>query len=384
MKQPEFSFIYTSKFNTIGKFIFSFFLFLLFIIAIILIGVGFSTIGDNGNLLEGFKYAFPGLTILIVISLGLLYTKINNRTKLVGAYFDLANKRYYLETKNGESGYIPFSEIQSLGMRKEVVSGNKSSTNYYVIYLVKTDGAWWDVMSYESEITALKKLNELQEKVNFDSEGEFNLLEKETSSKFFSIQTKAGSVIFKWGEQVSFLYRILGLFSVLSFLGSFWIISSALGQAGVVGNFLLTGISILFGGLVLYSFLKSIFGYTNYELEVNREKIIFYGVKKDKRKIISETPVIAIKFTQYSYNMYRNDLFNGQEILLLDQEFANRINKFRNGELGIVEIISLMKEIVQMKKNIIKLPFPGFKSLDIILFEKKLDEELRKINPKLK
>lgn len=384
MKQPEFSFIYTSKFNTIGKFIFSFFLFLLFIIAFILIGVGFSTIGDNGNLLEGFKYAFPGLTILIVISLGLLYTKINNRTKLVGAYFDLANKRYYLETKNGESGYIPFSEIQSLGMRKEVVSGNKSSTNYYVIYLVKTDGAWWDVMSYESEITALKKLNELQEKVKFDSEGEFNLLEKETSSKFFSIQTKAGSVIFKWGEQVSFLYRILGLFSVLSFLGSFWIISSALGQAGVVGNFLLTGISILFGGLVLYSFLKSIFGYTNYELEVNREKIIFYGVKKDKRKIISETSVIAIKFTQYSYNMYRNDLFNGQEILLLDQEFADRINKFRNGELGIVEIISLMKEIVQMKKNIIKLPFPGFKSLDIILFEKKLDEELRKINPKLK
>ena len=93
-------------------------------------------------------------------------------------------------------------------------------------------------------------------------------------------------------------------------MGSFWIISSALGQAGVVGNFLLTGISILFGGLVLYSFLKSIFGYTNYELEVNREKIIFYGVKKDKRKIISETPVIAIKFTQYSYNMYRNDLFN--------------------------------------------------------------------------
>jgi hypothetical protein len=46
-----------------------------------------------------------------------------------------------------------------------------------------------------------------------------------------------------------------------------------------------------------------------------------------------------------------------------------------------MEMFALMKEIMYMNKNVIKLPFPGFKSLDIIQFEKKLDEELRKINP---
>ena len=282
------------------------------------------------------------------------------------------NKRYYLETKNGESGFIPFGEIESLSMRKEVVSGNKSSTTYYVVYFIKKDGAWWDIVSYGSEITALKKLNDLQAKVKLDSSEEFNLLEKEITSKLFSFQDKSDSVLFSWGEQVSFLYRVLGVLAVLSFLGSFWIISSTIGEAGVIGNYLLSAFSILFGGLVLYSLFKSIFGYTNYELEISKEKIIFFGVKKDKRKIFAEVPTSEIKFTQYSFNIHRSDIFNGQEIYLLNQEFAEKLAKYKKGEFGFGEIFGLLKEIMQMKKSIIKLPFPG------------LDEELRKVNPEVK
>ena len=183
---------------------------------------------------------------------------------------------------------------------------------------------------------------------------------------------------------IIFLYRVLGVLAVLSFLGSFWIISSTIGEAGVIGNYLLSAFSILFGGLVLYSLFKSIFGYTNYELEISKEKIIFFGVKKDKRKIFAEVPTSEIKFTQYSFNIHRSDIFNGQEIYLLNQEFAEKLAKYKKGEFGFGEIFGLLKEIMQMKKSIIKLPFPGFKSLDIILFEKKLDEELRKVNPEVK
>ena len=330
------------------------------------------------------KFILPGTTIFVFVSLGFFYNKISSRTKITGAYFDTVNKRYYLETKNGESGFIPFGEIESLSMRKEVVSGNKSSTTYYVVYFIKKDGAWWDIVSYGSEITALKKLNDLQAKVKLDSSEEFNLLEKEITSKLFSFQDKSDSVLFSWGEQVSFLYRVLGVLAVLSFLGSFWIISSTIGEAGVIGNYLLSAFSILFGGLVLYSLFKSIFGYTNYELEISKEKIIFFGVKKDKRKIFAEVPTSEIKFTQYSFNIHRSDIFNGQEIYLLNQEFAEKLAKYKKGEFGFGEIFGLLKEIMQMKKSIIKLPFPGFKSLDIILFEKKLDEELRKVNPEVK
>lgn len=384
MQDTDLSFKYETTSSKLGKFILFLFLGFFFLLGIILLLMGLIGIGANGDLLEGIKFILPGTTIFLFVSLGILYSKISSRTKITGSYFDTVNKRYYLETKNGESGFIPFGEIDSLAMRKEVVSGNKSSTTYYVVYFIKKDGAWWDIFSYGNEITALKKLNDLQAKVKLDSAEEFNLLEKEKSSELFSFQEKTDSVLFSWGEQVSFLYRVLGVLAVLSFLGTFWIITSAIGESGVIGYYILSAFSILFGGLVLYSLFKSIFGYTNYELEISKDKITFSGVKKDKRKVFAEVPSIEIKFTQYSFNIHRSDIFNGQEIYLLNQEFAEKLGKYKKGEFGLGEIFGLLKEIMQMKKSIIKLPFPGFKSLDIILFEKKLDEELRKVNPEVK
>ena len=380
----ELSFRYETNSSTIGKIILFIILGILLLFGISLLAIGLLSIGANGDLLEGIKFFLPGLTIFLLASLGFLYSKISSRTKIVGAYFDIENNRYYLETKNGESGFIPFSEIDSFAMRREVVSGNKSSTTYFVVYFIKKDGAWWDIVSYGSEVAALKKLNEIQEKVKLNSTEDFNLLESEKKSELFSFSEKSDSVIFAWSEQVSFLYRVLGVLAVLSFLGSFWIITSAIGEAGAIGTYLLTAFSLLIGGLVIYSLVKSIFGYTDYEFEITKDKIIFSGIKKDKKKIFTEVPVSEIKFTQYSFNIHRSDIFNGQEIYLLNQEFAEKLAKYKKGEFGFGEIFGLLKEIMQMKKSIIKLPFPGFKSLDIILFEKKLDEELRKVNPEVK
>ncbi len=381
MENSELSFQHNQTASAIGKIILFLFFGIFLFVGVILLLVGLASLGSDGDILSALKFMFPGTTLILVVLLGSLYSKISSRTNVVSSYFDTINNRYYMETKNGESGYIPFGEIDSIGMRKEVVSGNKSSTTYYVLYFVKKDGAWWDIYSYGSEIGALKKLNELQENVKLDRNQEFNLLETEKKSDLFSFTEKENSVVFKWGEQISTLYRVLGILAVVSFLSSFGIIASLTNEVGSFGFYILMIFFTIFGGAALYSLFKSIFGYKDYELEITKEKIFFYGVKKDKKKILSEVPTLDIKFTQYSFNIVKQDIFNGQEIFLLNQEFADKLNKYKKGDFGIMEIISLMKEIMQMKKNVIKLPFPGFKSLDIILFEKKLDEELRKINP---
>jgi nitrate reductase NapE component len=384
MENSELSFQHNNTASAIGKIILFLFFGIFLFVGFILLLVGLANLGTDGDIFSALKFMLPGVTLILFVSLGTLYNKISSRANVVKSYFDTVNKRYYLETKNGESGYIPFGEIDSLAMRKEVVSGNKSSTTYYVIYFIKKDGAWWDVFYYMSEIGALKKLNELQEKVKFDRDEEFNLLESEKKSKLFSFAEKDNSVVFKWGEQISTLYRVLGILAVVSFLSTFGIIGSLALEVGSFGFYVLMVFITIFGAAVLYGLFKSIFGYKDYELEITKEKIIFYGVKKENRKILSEVPTHEIKFTQYSFNIVKQDIFNGQEIFLLNQEFADKLNKYKKGDFGIMEIFALMKEIMQMKKDVIKLPFPGFKSLDIILFEKKLDEELRKINPDVK
>ena len=96
----------------------------------------------------------------------------------------------------------------------------------------------------------------------------------------------------------------------------------------------------IFGVAVLYGLFKSIFGYKDYELEITKEKIIFYGVKKENRKILSEVPTQEIKFTQYSFNIVKQDIFNGQEILLLNQEFADKLNKYKKGDFRKLGTVS--------------------------------------------
>jgi len=380
-QQSEISFQYNTTASAIGRVILFFFLGILSFVGAILILVGLGSMGAEGDVLVGLRFTFPGITLILFSSLGLLYSKISSQASVVRSYFDIVNKRYYLETKNGESGYIPFGEIDSLGMRREVVSGNKSSTTYYIVYFVKKDGAWWDVYSYMSEGEALATLKDLQERVHFDRDEEFNLLETEKKSELFSFTEKENGVLFKWGEQISMLYRVLGILAVISFLSTFGIIASLMSEVDSFGFYILMGFCTIFGILVLSAVFKSIFGYKDYELEITKEKIIYFGVKKDKRKILSEIPTSEVKFTQYSFNIIKQDIFNGQEIFLLNQEFADKLEKYKKGDFGFMEMLALMKEIMYMNKNVIKLPFPGFKSLDIILFEKKLDEELRKINP---
>lgn len=384
MQQSELSFQYNTTASAVGRVILFFFLGILSFVGVILILVGIGSMGLEGNVIVGLRFIFPGITLILFSSLGLLYSKISAKASVVRSYFDTVNKRYYLEAKSGESGYIPFGEIDSLGMRREIVSGNKTSTTYYIVYFVKKDGAWWDIESYMSEAEALSKLKELQERVHFDRDEEFNLLETEKKSELFSFAEKGNGILFKWGEQVSMLYRVLGILAVISFLSTFAIIASLMSGEDSFGFYILMVFCSIFGILVLFAVFKSIFGYKDYELEITKEKIIFYGVKKDKRKILSEVPTSEIKFTQYSFNIVRQDLFNGQEIFLLNEEFAAKLEKYKKGDFGIMEVFALMKEIMYMNKNVIKLPFPGFKSLDIILFEKKLDEELRKINPEVR
>lgn len=384
MDKKELSFQYQTSISGILRFILFIFLGIVLFFGVSLIGIGLLSLGAEGDLIYGLKFLLLGTTIFLFVIFGFFYNRLSSRTKVVHSYFDTVNKRYYLETKSGESGYIPFSEIDSFAMRKEIISGSKSSTTYYVVYFLKKDGAWWDITSYGNEISALKKLNELQEKVKFGEDDHFNLLEKESASKLFSFAEKEDGVIFKWGVKVSFLYHVVGILAIISFISSFGIIASLTNEVGSIGYYIIIGFSSIFGALVFYAIFQLIFGYKNHELEITKERITFIGVKKNKRKILSEIPTSEIKFTQYSFNIHRSDIFNGQEIYLLNQEFADKLNKYKKGEFGISEIFSLMKEIMQLKKSIIKLPFPGFKSIDIILFEKKLDEELRKVNPEVK
>lgn len=382
--EKELSFDYKVMNPIIAKIIIGIVVLVFLFVGLILFLLGLVSIGTEGDLFEGLKYMIPGTTIFLFTLTGYLYSKISEKNKITSAYFDLDSKRFYLVTKGGESGYIPFGEIQSLDMRTEVVRGNKTSTAYYVVYFIKKDGAWWDIVYYRSEISARKKLNELQSILKFEDAEVFNILEKEKQSDLFTVQENSGGILFKWKENVSGLYRVVGLLAVISFLTTFGIIAAATNEPGSVGRYIVGIFTMIFGGAVLFGIYKYVFGYRDYELEINQQKVIFYGVKKEKRKSLSEMSIQEIKYTQYSFNMLRNDLFNGQEIYILNSEFADKIEKYKRGDLSIGEMITFAKDVMQMKNNVIKLPFPGFKSLDIILFEKKLDEELRKINPELK
>ncbi|HMV41032.1 MAG TPA: hypothetical protein PKL30_10245 [Leptospiraceae bacterium] len=382
--EKELSFQYNTIDSVIVKIILSIIGFIFFIVGLILVFLGLASIGTEGNLLDVLKFIIPGITIFLFISTAYLYSMISKKRKIVSAYFDLESNRFYMLTKSGESGYIPFGEISSFDMRREVVSGSESSTTYYVVFFIKKDGAWWDIVHFDTELAARKKLNLLQDIIKLDSAEDYNLLDEEKKSKAFLFSETSNGSLFKWKENVSMLYRVIGLLAVISFLFTFGIIVSITNEEGSIGRYVVAVFISIFGIAVLFGLYKSIFGYSEYELAIGLEKVSFFGVKKDKRKLLAEMFIKDIQYSQYTFNMLRNDLFNGQEIYILNSEFAEKIEKYKKGDLGIGEVIGFLKDVMQMQKNIIKLPFPGFMSLDIILFEKKLDEELRKRNPDLK
>jgi hypothetical protein len=354
--------------------------FLLFICAIFFF-IGLITLISTGLVLASLPFLIPSIGMGLFLLLGLLSFKWNQRYELVKSSFDIAESKFKIKLYSGNESTIPFSEINTIDMRKHIVRGKNSSTTYYVLHLIKKDGAFWDFQTYGAELTALKALSDIKAKINF--ENSFPLIDEEISKeKNFSLTETSFETIFHWIGRTFLYQKILTVLGILGFMSVFFyfILGVAGSENTVFFNVLLLFVSIFFLG-ISYMVFKSFFAFNEFELVIKDSKLTLFGIKKTIRKEISFLDISKIQNTQYAFDIYKNNGANPFEILILTKETKSILEKIKSGPKDVGSVIQFIKESIELEKQIMKLTFPGFTPVEILCFEKALDRELKKQNP---
>lgn len=337
----------------------------------------------EGNILSAMVWAIPGILFISIVFLIYFHVQDERKNGIAKAYFDETNKRYCVGTLKNDLGFIPYSEIAKFNYREETVQGDESSTTYHIVYFEKKDGAWWDIESCKNKQDALALLNKLEREVDLNAPEAFDLSDPAIKTDNFSFEETNSKYIFKWKDRVRFSSKLAGLIAVFSFIGTFGVILKTIEPPFFVYIIFSIVALPIFGVSVYFSF-KSFTNPKEFEMVIDSFKVIQYGIKGSAKKIIREIPVSEIKYTQHSFNMINKDFFRGTEIVVLNEEFAKKLEDYKTGKLSLSDIFSAIKSIIKITSTAFKIDLTGYSITDIILFEKKMDYALRSFNDRIR
>jgi hypothetical protein len=363
-----------SKSSTTGRLIAYTILIILEIIFICIFLFGLLKLLTSIDLLESVPFLIIGGSFAFFILLGILSVKWSTRYELKSAYFDLNENKFFIITNNNEKSFIPFSEINSLAIRKYV----KNKSTGYILYLEKKDGAYWDIQLYGGELTARKALNNLESKINFTSNSNFEAIEDTLETKF-SKKQDSFSTLFHWKAETKLYKSILSFFGIISFLIGFIYILYLTGSMESTVKYFFIGFFILFTFIIVLSIFKQMFGYKEFELEITNQELKLFGIKNKSRKQIQVMNLNEIVSTQFGYDILNQSNQSKREIHILNQEALDVYKKVKSDKFEIMDILSTMQSMMQISKKIIKLEFEEFTVTEVLSFEKELDKTLQSL-----
>lgn len=293
--------------------------------------------------------------------------------------FDNNLKQFIVKEFNGETFVIPYSKLYKIDTRSYVVSGEDSSTTYYLLTLLKKDGAFWDlyrsvnnneIFTLQEKINSKIKLEEYKDTKGYDEDTQ--LPEKITQSGY-SDYTK-----FLWSNK----YSIAGLVILFIFLGFFWTLLIAMSKhMGVafyiIGFFLLIFTVIpLFG---IYTIFNSILNY--HTICIDRDKLSYGLTKKGTNnfKIKKEYDLNLIKKIQFSFNLeYESGMAENREIIILDENSFDMTKNMSKGEINLTNFT----DFIRNQTTLFKIPVTGLSVTEILKFEKIIEDEIEKYGGK--
>ncbi|MDX1958976.1 MAG: hypothetical protein SFU98_10405 [Leptospiraceae bacterium] len=374
MKQDsELVFEYGSKSGFVFKFILAPLLVFWIITGSIMMALSIMGISNTENLVNSVLMISLGFFSIMLGFFGFIYRNSEGRKQIYKSYFDTNAKRFYIETRSGQTGYIPFNEIESIEFRSE----RRSKTIFYVIYLVKKDGAFWDFKHFNSETEARKLFENLKSRLSF-VDNSFDIFgEEKSKTRTFEMNSEGTETVFKWNDRVSTLFRIITLLLVVSVILLFIVLMIQ----SLNGTFSSTTLTIIFGvpvlSVFLFLILRSYIGYRSYELSVSTEKICLYGIRKEKKKLLKEIPMNEVYATEYGYSLGNSQSAWGKSILLVTKELSLLLKKVKLADYQGFDTLSILSDIRRIGNEVVKLPFEGHTAVEILEFERELDKVIQ-------
>lgn len=350
----------------------------IFVTAIISL-VGVYIIGDTGNILSGLPILLTGLGIFFFLLLGFLSLKWNERYEILSTSFDTVNQKFFVKQRNGDEGFISFQELLEFKERTHIVRGKSSSTTYYIVSVLKKDGALWDLTYFTNEQESRNFIENLKSKIDFSKEG-FSQPEENKERRHKVIEDSFQTKI-HWVGEIPLYQKVFTILGLLGFLTTFINFFNMGGDFNSVQGYIVIGFITIFFGFIFYSIFKTYFDFKEFELIIDSNQLKLLGIKKTNRKELGSMPILEIQSTKFPFSLFESARDIG--ILILNKETETLFEKIQNGPKDFSSVLDLVKDALKFKKTVLKLTFLNYTPVEILEFEKDLDKSLQRYNEKI-
>jgi len=372
MKQDDLVFVHVSgKEYFLAVFIFGVFGIIFGFLGIVLLGISITSILESGFSKSSVAFFSGGITCISIV--GLLINQLKKNIVIKETKFNNIDKRFEIMESNGKFSWIPFSEIECIGFRKDYhqSSNDTHASIDYTVYFKKKDGAWIDIYWFQSEAEAAglsEKLNSLfNEKSDVSSVDSFS----EPSGDLFEInKVHSDKTIFKWKNKTSSLDSFIGYFTICSFLITFVLIAVIM-DISIIFTIVAAAFASIFLSVIVFAIWKQLI-IREYVIELNLDEI-FYGYGTlfgfQKKFSISWKDYFGtqVNIQKSSYNQPIKEMW------IVSKNMNEKLQNIRKKDLN--NLFDL-KDYLFMYRDIPKAEFPGFTIGEILTFEKILDSEI--------
>ncbi|HAA56011.1 MAG TPA: hypothetical protein DCE42_14700 [Myxococcales bacterium] len=198
---------------------------------------------------------------------------VNVPDKLV---FDNERGWLCIEEKKGRAtqrAYLPYTDILTFRMERYVGTSGDSSTPWFIVFLVKQDGAFWELYTSRSEETSREVFVYLQEHVDLSKEPDF--VDASPPQDVFEVLEEPHRTLVTWKAPAA-LSKYLFAFFILLALSS------------VVSGIVLYGGMPLFLGGGLAAFLGMLWLLIGYSFFANLSAKMMVEVRKKELEVRQE------------------------------------------------------------------------------------------------
>lgn len=325
---------------------------------------------------------FGGVTCIFLVLF--LRNFMSGGVYIVESKFNQNEKRFEIKESNGDTSFIPYSEIKQFSIKVEVESSSNddspSRTIYYVVYMHKKDGAIIAIDWFYNQQKAKDLLDRLNQAIPIDNsalpESDFGSSINRPKGVFFEKQGFSAFQL-KWKNKLSSYYAFIGFGTLLSFLATFSSIVFVI-DVGWLFKGIFLFVASIFIAVVLYHLYKLLV-IKEYLLEVTSTDMIYSYNTIYGKKVVSQMKISDLFGTQV--NLERDKYNNpNREIWIVSKEIQKKIEDVYAKESTGSDFLGLVKAMIELRLKVMNLEFPGFSFVELLHIEKMIDEELKQHN----
>lgn len=316
-----------------------------------------------------------------LIPIILLINAFNRKQKLYipeSFTFDKKNKEFIIKEFSGEIFKIPFSFITKLDIRYYIVRGKRTSTTYYVLYILKKDGAFIDLFVSTSNEKVKQLLSSLQSKLGFENVLEVKYEDLTKLPEKIVCDESEQKTVFRWENKVNILGFIVVFFMIFIFFYLFIQIS----KAEIVPLIFISIMAFIICITVVFGIIKAVrYAFNFVSIYIDREKLSFGFLSKKgfNFKAKKEIPLKDLKKVQYCFDFQTEVNSFEKNLIVVNEETKSILER----KLEKNENIPAAVEAVKGKMKNLNIPVTGLSLVDLLKFEKVLEDHINKFGGKV-